>query len=146
MRFSGRACVRHYYSSGPQALVLSAPRATLKLPAAGQKTVWWLVKIGLFTSLPPAALFSANFPVSCQFRVFLSLVNGQKHSFLQFLRIMMSWREVNIDHPLYTELNNLIVFWVIFIILRLKNTQIWEIGRMITLKIWASFINVTCHG
>ena len=41
----------------------------------------------------------------------------------------------NIYYPLLAEVNNLIVFppnWVILVILRLKSTQSWEIGRMIT--------------
>ena len=42
---------------------------------------------------------------------------------------------INVDYPLYVEVNNLIVFlpnWVIIIILRLKSTQIQEIEHMIT--------------
>ena len=59
--------------------------ATLKSPAAGQKTVGGWPKIGLlFIRLPAAALFSSNVPISCQFREFLSLINVQEHSFHQF--------------------------------------------------------------
>ena len=47
----------------------------------------------------------------------------------------MSWRAINIDYPFHAEVNDLIVFlpnWVYLIILQLKSTQIWEIGRMVT--------------
>ena len=56
------------------------------------------------------------------------------------VRNLLPWfkktvRAINIDYALNTAVNNLIVFsaqWVIFIIFRLKSTQIREIGRMIT--------------
>ena len=63
-------------------------------------------------------------PFQCP-RTFFSSISG----------IKMSWRAININYQLHAEVNNLIVFppkWVILIILWLKNTQIWEIGRMIT--------------
>ena len=42
---------------------------------------------------------------------------------------------ININYPLHPEVNKLTIFlpnWVVLIILQLKSTQIWEIGRTIT--------------
>ena len=55
--------------------------------------------------------------------------------FSSISEIKTSWKAINIDYPLHTEVNNLIVFlpnWVILIILWRKITQIWEIGCIIT--------------
>ena len=97
-------------------------------------------KIGLLLiRLPAAALFFFFFklasflsfqgvfePFQCP-RTFFASISGIKMS-------KMSWRAINIDYPLHGEVNNLIVFppnWVVLIVLRLKNIQIWEIGRII---------------
>ena len=96
-------------------------------------------KIGLLSILlPAAALFSSNLSVSCQFREFLSPFNVQEHSIHQFqgLRVLKtSWRAINIDYPLHAEVNCLIDIppnWVILSFSLLKNTQIWEIGRIVS--------------
>ena len=59
--------------------------ATLEMPAAGQKTVERVVKIGiLLICLPVAALVSSNLPVTCPFKESFSLFSVQEHSFHQF--------------------------------------------------------------
>ena len=105
-----------------KAMVYPPNWATLQLPAAGQTTVGLL-----FIHLPVADLFSSNLS-----EIFGALSNVQQHYFHQSWRF---WIALNINYPLHAEVNNLIVLpliWLVLIILKLKSTQIQEIGHMIT--------------
>ena len=115
---------------------LPAQLGYFEILCRGSKNCWaGGLKLGYFSFVCPRQLFFFKFasflsiqrvfePLQCP-RTFFSSISG----------ITTSYRAINIDNPLLAEVNNLIVFppnWVISVILRLKSTQIWEIGRMIT--------------
>ena len=95
--------------------------ATLKLLAAKKKKNGCQadgLKFGYFSCLPAAALFF-------KFASFLSIqrvfepFQWPRTFFLSISGIKTSWRAINIDYPLHTEVNSLHVFplnWVILII------------------------------
>ena len=113
--------------------------ATLKSLEAGQKTVGQVAS-NQATFHPSTSGSSLLF----KFANFLSIrrvcesfqcPRTPRTFFSSILRIKTSWKAINFDYPLYAEVNNLIVFppnWVFFIIVRLKSTQIREIGCIFT--------------
>ena len=116
---------------------LPAKLGFLKTACRGSKSCWaGGLKLGYFSSVYLRQLFFlqiCQFPVNSE-SLFLSLFNVQEHSFHHFQGLRRSRRAVNMHYPLHAEVNNLIVFppnWVTLIILQLKSTQIWEIGRII---------------
>ena len=116
---------------------LPAKMGYFEIACRGSKDCWeGGLKLGYFSSVCPwQLLFSSKFASFLSFQRVFEPFQCLRTFFSSISGIKMSWGAIIIDYPLYAEVNNLIVFqpnWVIFIILRLRSTQIWEIGHMIT--------------